>query len=308
VFALARLRVLRTAKASLTRTFYLDEQPTGATGAVHVTITRLDGTPVENNDAAGPDANQLYTYTFGGRDVLDELIVSWAATVAGDLITLDQDRLEIVGGFYFGLAEGRNVDPQALSNTTKFTTADLIDKRIAVEDECERITEQAHVPRFCREILDGQGQSGLQLLWPWTRAVRSVSVRVSTSSAYIPMTTDQLARVAPSDDGVLRLDQGLFWPTTGFYWGAIWPYGRRNIIVEYEHGLDCPSPDIVRGSKIRFKSMLLQSRSALTDRGERVAVSEAGIVHLASPSEYSTGIDEVDAAYARAPSPRPSFG
>jgi len=305
---MSRIRVLRTAKASLTRTFFLDETPTGATGAVHVTITRLDGTAVENADAAGPDGSQLYSYTFGGRDVLDELVVTWTATVGGDAIVLDQDRLEIVGGFFFGLAEGRNVDKVALGNTTNFPTSDLILKRIEVEDECERICEQAFVPRFAREVLDGTGRADLRLKWPWTRVVRSIQLAPVYGAPYVAFTDAQLAATAPGDDGVLRLDAGLYWPTTGFLWGAVWPYGRRNIIVEYEHGLDCPTPDIARGSKIRFKSMLLQSKSSVPDRAERIAVTEMGTVLLASPTENTTGISEVDAAYARAPSPRPGFG
>lgn len=307
---MAQYRVLRTAQATITRTFFLDELPTDADGSVAVTAARLDGTDVPALGAAatGPDANHAYTYTFAGLDVLDEVTLTWAATVGGDAITLDQDHVQVVGGFYFSLSEGRGAD-SALASTTTYPTADLIRIRTETEDECERITGQAFVPRFAREVLSGEARSELRLEWPWVRALRRISIRPSISAAYVDMTADQLAMVAPGDDGVLRMDQGFFWPTTAWSaWGWQWPMGRRNIIIEYEHGLDYPPPDIVRGAKLRFKSIALQPKSRVPDRAERLMTTELGVVTLATPSKDSTGIPEVDAAYQRAPRPVPSFG
>jgi hypothetical protein len=302
------IRVLRTAKATLNRTFYIDELPTGATGNVVVTVSRLDGTIVEGpTNATGPDANQLYTYVFGGRDVVDELIVSWAATVSGDAIVIDSDHIQVAGGFLFSLSEGRGVDT-VLASQSKYPTARLIQARLETEDECERICGQAFVPRFCREVVDGRGESFLKLRWPWIRAIRSISVRPTPGSAYAAMTAGQLAVVVGGDDGVIRIDAGISWPTTGYWWGAVWPMGRSNVIVEYEHGLDYAPPDLVRGAKIRFKSLVLQPTSALPDRAERIATTETGVVILASPSEDRTGIPEVDACYGRHSRPVPSFG
>jgi hypothetical protein len=304
---MALIRTLRTAKTTLTRTFYLDEAVTPATGGVTVAVTRLDGTAVESGAAAGPDANQQYSYTFGGLDVLDEVIATWTATVAGDAIVLDADHIQVAGGYLFSLAEGRGVDT-ALASTSKYPTSSLLARRLETEDECERICGQAFVPRFAREVVDGLGQSFTRLRWPWIRAIRSISVRSVPGGAYLPMTSTQLANVIAGDDGVLRLDAGISWPTTGYWWGSVWPMGRRNMIVEYEHGLDYPPPDLVRGAKIRFKSLVLQPSSALPDRAERIATTETGVVILASPSEDRTGIPEVDACYARHSRPVPSFG
>lgn len=301
------IRTLRTTKLTLARTFYLDEQPTGASGAVTVTITRLDGTAVQSGSATGPDANQQYTFVFNGSDTLDILLVSWAATVAGDALVIDSDQIEICGGYLFSLAEGRSVDTQ-LSSASKYPSTLLASKRIETEDECERICGQAFVPRFSREILDGRGQSFLRLRWPWIRNVRAISIRNTPAGAYIALTAGQLANVVGGDDGVLRDDAGVSWPTTGFFWGTVFPMGRRNIIVEYEHGLDYPPPDLVRGAKFRFKSLILQSQSALPDRAERIATVATGVVLLANPSEDKTGIPEVDACYGRHSRPVPSFG
>lgn len=289
---MAVIRVLRTVKADLGKAFYLDEVGTPATGAVTVSVTRLDGTVVDAATASGPGVGNVYTYAFPGRDVVDELLVSWSATVGGDAVVLDQDVVQVVGGFFFGLAEGRAVD-SALSSTSKYPTADLIEQRVATEDECERICGQAFVPRFAREVLTGFGNAALVLKHTRIRAIRSVSVNGQAWSA------GQLAGVGFSDAGVAYVSSG---------WAAGITSGSRNIVIEYEHGLDRPPPEIIRGSKMRFKSLVLSGRSALPDRAERLVTVEAGTVLLASPSAEKTGIPEVDAIYGRYPSPRPGFG
>lgn len=287
---MTELRVLRTAKATLTRTFYLDEVGTDPTGSVAVTVTRLDGTAVESGNAVSTGTPGEVSYTFGGRDVVDELKLTWSATVGGDAIVLDQDRIEVVGGFYFGLAEGRAVD-RALSDVTKYPTADLIERRIETEDECERITGQAWVPRFCRETVSGTGSRTLQLSRPFVRAVRAISV------AGVAYAAPTVAVTQFSDLGLIYRDAG-------------WTWGHNNIVVEYEHGRDRPSSEIVRAAKLRFKSLAMEGRSALPDRAERVVTVDqaGGSVVYGAPSETKTGIPAVDAIYARNPPPQPGFG
>ena len=242
------LRVLRTAKATLSRVFYLDEAETLPAGSVAVSVARLDGTVVESGNATGPDVQGAFAYTFGGRDVLDELTVSWSLTLGGDAMVLDQDTIEVVGGLYFGLAEGRATAPE-LANTTKFPTAKLVDARIETESECERITGQAWVPRFRRAVVSGDDRAGLVLPDTMIRAVRAVSVG---GTAYAPA---DVADLQFSDVGLLMRSSG-----------AWWPKGSRNVIGEYEHGQARPNPDIVRGAKLRFKGLVLEGRRSMPDR------------------------------------------
>lgn len=300
-------RILRTQAVTLSHVFDPAEIPTDADGTVGVSLARLDGTVVTAGNATGPDGEHRYTYPYAGSATLDHLTVTWTATVAGDALTLDQDQLEIVGGFWFGIAEARKADP-ALASLGKFPTTDLEGYRIEVEDEGERICGQAFVPRFAREILDGTGRPSLRLRWPWIRTVRKVAISNIYGDPMIDLTADQLRRVAPGDDGVLRLDDGFLWAATGWTWGTVWPPGRRNVLVEYEHGRDVPPADIRRAGRIRIKSLALQPLSALPDRAERIAVTEAGTVLLAVATRDTVGLPEVDGAYARYPDPRPGFG
>ncbi len=285
---MATIRVLRTAKATLTRSFYLDEAGAIPSGSVAVSVTRLDGTAVESGTAVADGAGG-YAYTFGGLDVLDVLELSWSATVGGDAIVLDQDRIEVVGGFYFGLAEGRAVD-RVLADPVKFPVADLIERRIEVEDECERLTDQSWVPRFCREAVQATGGTALVLSHPLVRAVRAVSVA-------------GVAYAGPVVSALEFSSLGLLYRSAG------WARGQQ-VVVEYEHGHDAPNAEIRRAAKLRFKSLLLESVAPLPDRAERVVTVDqaGGSTVYASPTADKVGIPAVDAIYGRYGSPRPGFG
>jgi hypothetical protein len=299
----ATSRVLRTAKSTLSRVFYLDEVATPATGVVTVAITREDGTAVQSGNATLAGDGVTYTYTYNGSDVLDRLMVSWALTIGGDSLILDQDVIEVVGGFYFGLSEARQIDT-VFANTARYPTADVTDVRLQTEVECENITRQAHVPRFERETLDGHPRDRhLRLKWPWLRKVRSLSING------VPWDSDRIATIGADRLGIIRPGRAWYpWFDGGY--ANVWPWGVGNIVVEYEHGLDRPDADIVRGAKIRWKALMFErkSRSPLPDRSERLQVSEIGLVSIATESQWSTGIGSVDAAYARHMSPRPDFG
>lgn len=292
---MAEFRVLRTAKATLSRTFFLDEVGTPATGDVTVVVRRLDGAEVDAATAAGPDGDAAYTYTFPGLDVLDELVVEWSATVGGDAIVLDQDRIEVVGGFYFGLAEARSIDP-TFANAARYPASELIAKRRTAESECERLTGQAWVPRFCRETISGPPTGPLVLRWPFVRSIRSVTLN---GAAWAP---DAVAALKFTDQGLVR--------ATAQGWGAADGYGARNVVIEYEHGHDRPDPGIRDAAKLHFKSLLLATRSPLPDRAERlVATTTDGTSTVyRAPEPGRTGIPAVDAVYLAVGDPRPGFG
>jgi hypothetical protein len=280
------IRVLRTAKTTLSRAFFLDEVPTDATGPVTVAITREDGTAVQAGTALGPDGNHSYSFTFQGSDVLDRLNVAWSATVGGDAIIIDQDVIEIVGGFYFGLAEARAIDV-VFSNTARYPTADVVEVRAQTEDEAEQIMGQAFVPRYERELVTAYGDRPLRLSHPWLRAVRAIYIDgyPVPDAAWLP----------PDPLGLIRGD---------------WFGGVSAVDVEYEHGLDRPPPDVVRAAKTRWRSLMFErtTRSPLPDRSEAFTRSEVGLVKYGQEGPYATGIPSVDAAYARHGSPRPEFG
>lgn len=294
------IRALRTAKVTLTRTFYLDEAATDAAGAVTVTVKRLDGTTVQTGPASGPDlVTHAYTFTFDGRDVLDELVVLWTLTIDGDAVVLDQDRIQVVGGFFFTLAEGRSWD-NALANVSMYPTERLAAARIEVEDEAERLCgQQSFVPRFARVVVSGTGTSTLYVGKPHLRAVRSI---VETPPGGTPSTWDPatVAGVSLSPQGILTR------------WLGVWPLGPQNLTIELEHGLDYPPSEISRVSKIRLKSLMLSPKSGLPDRSVQIPGGGGQVqqqqVPLATANADKTGLPDVDAVYQGQPIPTPGFG
>lgn len=290
------IRVLKTAAATLTRTFYVDETATDLADPPTVTVKRLDGTPVVTGTAVDAPGSGVYTYTLPGGPAaptsatwqLDELVVSWTGTLAGAVVTLT-DIVEVVGGYFFGLAEARASD-NTLNDPVKYPTALLADKRIEVEQECERICGRAFVPRFARATVDGAGTGTLLVPHRDVRAVRAVSIDGTA------VTGSALTAVKPTAAGTLERTDG-----------ARWPAGTRNVVVEVEHGLDAPPADLQNAAMRRLRSLLNATRSGIPDRASSFTVTDGGTYRLAMPGRHKTGIPDVDAVYEAYSARLPGF-
>jgi len=264
-------RILRNTGANAEVTFEADGQPLNADAGVTVTITRADGSTLVGGDAATPVPGQIgrYRYPVAPRSELDHLTISWTGVFAGLTQTLVTD-LEIVGGFYVSLGEIRaRAD---LSDPAKFTVAQLVEARTWFEDTVEGYCDVAFVPRYAREVLDGSGTDTLWLTHHQLRRLLSVKIdgEVQTTTAWTPY-----------PDGRIVRDTGVF------------PVGRRNVEVAYEHGYDRPPSPLAKAAFVAIRDKLL------TDRvGERqyAVVTEAGIQRLSTPGrDRPFGIPFVDA-------------
>jgi hypothetical protein len=271
------VRIQKTARQTLTHVFSVDEVATDLTGDCTVTLKRLDGMTVDSATAGHPGLG-TYTYALPAQANLDSLTLDWSGLLAGATVTV-RDYVEIVGGFIFGLAEGRAAH-SGLASTTTYPPALLAAKRIAVEQECERICRQAWVPRFERELLSGTGTSRLPLARMVLRAVRAVSV------AGVAWSAPDVAAVAVSEHGILTRPGG-----------AIWPAGASNIVVEYEHGHDFPPEDVKDAAILRLRSKAGQNTSSVPDRATSFTITDGGVYRLSTPNREKTGIPEVDGPY-----------
>jgi hypothetical protein len=287
---MSTIRVLRTASAVLTRSVYVDEVLTDASAGMTVTARRLDGTAVSTGAAAHPGLG-IYTYTLPGRSTVDLLDVEWVGSVGGATVTLI-DRVEIVGGFLFGLAEARASDA-SLSDPVRYTSAMLASKRIEVEQECERICGWAFVPRFDRITASGTGTSFLTLPVQRLRTLRALSTRTQpgTTTVVTPFTD-----IAVEPGGrIVRYDGGIF------------PAGTSNIVIEIEHGWDQPPEDLKDKAMYRLRSLLNLTRSGVPDRVSSYSTPDGAVYRVTLPSRGTTGIPEVDAVYARREAPPIGF-
>ena len=287
---MSTIRVLRTAPATLTKPVTVDEVLTDASAGMTVTARRLDGTLVSTGAAGNPSVG-TYTYVLPGQATLDTLDVSWVGIVGGSTVTLT-DRVEIVGGFIFGLAEARGSD-SSLSDPLRYPTSALADKRLAVELECEKICGWAFVPRYTRVTASGTGTNVLTLPIQKLRTLRELSTRYQPGVTTVVTALTDIA-VEPGGQ-IVRYDGGIF------------PAGTSNIVVGVEHGHDYPPEDLKDKAMYRLRSMLNLTRSGVPDRVSTYSTPDGAHYRVVLPRRGSTGIPEVDAVYQRYEAPPIGF-
>jgi len=269
----------------MSHTFFQDGVGTDAAAAVTWVRKRLDGSTVDSGTATvGTVGDGIYTFPLPASAVLDTHTVDWTGSYGGAPFTA-RDFVEFVGGHLFGLAEARAMPPAL--NVTVYPWAMLADRRVATEDECERICNVAMVPRFKRRVLDGKGTPDLITPDLMLLTLRAVSVDG------VALTGPELAAVGVTDSGIITLD-------TGYSGGGVWPRGRRNIVVEYEHGYDYPPPDVAEAGMLRLRDRLGQFDTSTPTRAISFTTSEGGTYRLSTPSKTKTGHPNVDAVYEAA--------
>lgn len=289
-------RVAKSAPATLTHTFVVDETPTDAAAGVTVTITDANGTAVVTAAATVHGATGVYTYAMAGQALLARYSVAWTGTFSGSVVT-ETDYVEIVGGFFFNLADARGSD-SSLTDTVKFPIASLKSTRQEVEDEVEMICDRAFVPRYRRAVLDGSGSPDVLLTdFKWAaegrsaadvRTIRSATVAPLVGQTFVALTAGQLAALAVTADGMLRRVDG-----------AIWTEGVQNVIVEYEYGLPAPASELVRAALVRLRDRLSIPLTGISERASSFTAVDGGTYRLDMPGAFKTGLPMVDAVYSR---------
>lgn len=286
----ARQRVLQGAPATL-RVTLADQDGTAvnAAGALTVAVTRADGTvlvPAGTATSHGLTGAYSVALTAAQTAVLDELTAVW--TDAGDGSTTTTVH-EIVGGFFFTIADARNSNDGLLADPVVYPDAKILEKRQQVEDEAEEICDVAFVPRYARVTLDGDGSPDLLLAHNRIRTVRSVRVYpYKGASTYTALSQAQLAGLVVDNLGKLT--------RTDF---AVFAQGRGNVVVEYEHGYDQPQADLREAALVRLRSRLNKQKSAVDERATSFTAENGQTFKLSTAEAYKTGIPEVDAAYGR---------
>lgn len=279
---MAHQRILRNVPAVLSVTLVdSDGTPRAAVGDVTVEVKRSDDTIiVEETEAdAGSDTGVFITpLTAANSESLDELSATWTEGGGGVYTTV----IDVVGGYYFSLAEARRAAPN-FTDKQKYSDELILKVRQEVEEECERICNRAFVPRFKRMqfAFTGDGLDRLKL--------PNVDVRAVSA-----MTIDG-AQVAPS--ALVVESYGEVRYLAGGRFGALRPYGA-GVIVSYEYGLDNPPADLRRAALIRFASRLSLSKTGVPDRAE-FQIVDGRTFTLTTPGVRGshTGIREVDEVY-----------
>jgi hypothetical protein len=296
-------RILRAAAATLSVQFTdSNGEPVAVTGPVTVRVQRADGTDVKAAGTAtsgSGSAPRTVALTAAQTATLDLLTATWtdAATTTSRVTYI-----EIVGGYYFTVAEARAAQP-VLADTSKYPTAMILDRRRQVEEELERICGRqrsgvrSFVPRFRLVTIWGLGTDRLRLPSRDVRTIRSVSF------GGVSLSVSALANIVPTADGVMRryrpylssIDESPFG-----VWGFTFPENTR-VDVAYEYGWDSPPRDLKDAAMLRLKTLLTGPTSALPERALGYSDGQGGSYSLATAGRngFDTGHPDVDAVYHR---------
>lgn len=286
----------RTAAYLLTHTFYLPgtETATDPTGTPTYTVTSAAGATVASGNATvvGGSSGQV-TLTVPAQASVDLLTVAITATVGGASL-IEYDTVEVVGGFLFGLAEGRASD-SSLTDPEKYPTSALEWARAAAEWECERILDRTLVTRYAFTTLDGTGTNQIVLPGPdvdrsfrdFVR-LRSVSVAPQVDETFVDFSAAELADVAVDPDGTA-------WRSSG----DVYTWGRQNVRVGWEYGRTLAiQRDLKEALLTRFRFWCNVRRSGIPDRTTSYTTVDGNTYRVALPGAYATGVPDVDAVYS----------
>jgi len=287
-------RVQRNTPSTLSVTFYANESPVDPDGqAVTVSAVKADGTVHTSSTAATRTGVGVYTYALPSQSALQYLTFSWNGLIGGVSTTL-QTEVEIVGGFLFTIAQLRAYDSSL--TVGKYPYIKMVEARMSVENEFERICNRAFVPRFQRETLNGDGTEHLWLEKPDVRAITKLTVDgVDKLAAWV---TAGLLRVDKDATNLLFFEEG-----TG--WFPEW----SDIVIEYEHGMKHVPFPIYDKSQQRARGYLTSKNARIDERVSVVNAEGFGRFNLATPGMemgfgryvragkgvYYTGIPEIDA-------------
>ncbi|MDG4826023.1 hypothetical protein O7635_29590 [Asanoa sp. WMMD1127] len=254
------MRFLSGRAVTLTHTF-LDDEDALTPDDVTVTVTR-DGASTPT--AEGPATRDGTVYTFSaGLLPQGVYTVRFSSSAVTDTL-----RIEVVGGFLFGIPEVRK--PALELPATRYPAAEVRQARDVVEREFERITGRSFTPRTL--YVEASDLGGCTDLLP-VRDVRSV-VALGTPDGPVSLTLD---RVGP------------------FAYVPELPHGTAGVEIEY--GFTEVPEDIRRVGLVRLRWVLTEDRSAIPDRATSYQPVDGGTYTLATAGRagYHTGIPDVDA-------------
>lgn len=278
---MSRLRVLRNAQGLIDHTFLVGTTPTDPTGNVAtVDITRGDGSVFGSNQATVRQTVGIYRYTLAPQADLEIFTMLFEGTFGGVAQQSTPTLVEIVGSFFVSLVDIRALE--GLSDATKYPNAKFEEARAWFEDLAERFCGVAFVPRYGRDVIDGDGTTTLLLSRMRIRKLLSVKVdgvAVATSDFKV------------SSIGKLTRTTGSF-PTTA----------PQNVEVIYEHGYDAPKDDLRNAALIAIRDRVLGPKTGVPDRAVAVQSEFANVTLQTAGPDHPTGIpavDEVLRAYSR---------
>jgi len=253
-----------------------------------VTLTRPDGTPGPAAADITRVSQGVYDFRLVAADVADPVVydVAWSGSIGGQPTTITT-QVEAVGEFLFNLSDLRglrvgNGTPFAATAVPNFTDEQLHEARTATLEEFTRILGFSPVPRFAREVHDGDGCDRLAL--DEREATKLLAVTVDGA-------VQNLGGWTLQESGILRTTSA-FRPA-GYIRGGI-----ANVAVEYVHGWQRVEGDggiigMARAAMRLIPGLADAASSVTTPDGTSISFDPAGQVTRAGQIRHF-GIAAID--------------
>lgn len=268
-------RVKKGAIDTLTAYFYDGGESPVDKGAVSVSVASDDGTVLQTGAATNTSGTYTFALSLAATAAIDLLTVTW--TSGTETLTT---YVEVVGGFYFELAELRAMND--LGSDTAYPTARLRAARDWIEGRIDQACNASFVRRYARDRwASWAGDTRLVLRdSAWPRRLLSVTVAG---------TAQDVSTLAVTPYGEVTYSTGLPWLV----------YGWQAVDVRYEAAyVDVCPPDLHDAAlqAARWRLISTDGQSGIPSRATSLT-NEFGNVQLATArtGDRPTGIPDVDA-------------
>lgn len=226
------VQVAKGTSITVTETFSVDGTPADLDSGVPSVVAKFpDGSsltpaPIASGTWTGRTTGQYRIVLDGQAEVTYLDPITWTGTIGGKQQVL-YSRVEWVGAMLFTLAELRafkvgNGYPFAENAVPLFSNRQLMDARAAVLDEFEDILGFSPVPRYAREVHDGDGSGTLLLRKLMAHRDGLLSVKINGAAQVV-------------GDYSLR-PSGMLRATSDYVASGTFTAGADNVAVEYRHG------------------------------------------------------------------------
>jgi hypothetical protein len=214
------MHVLRSTPVTISNTWYSDGEIADPGEGVTVAVVLPDGSTLEPapNVTGSGAAPRNATILASATAELGVVTATWTSSALGVATTT----FEVVGDVLFTIAEARAFDGGALSSATRYPTEVIEQARARITDWFQELCGVSFIPRGITTVLDGSGRD--TLLLSDLRILRVRSVETRAGGTWTALSPEDLDDVQPGWGQLIRDVRG------------IWPSGRRNVRVRYEHG------------------------------------------------------------------------
>lgn len=228
------VQILRKTSVTPMHTFQANGVPSDIdSGLPTLAIVKPDGTaytplPTVSGSWTLPTPRTTGQYRFVLPRQLECTWLDYELTgnVGGEPQTLG-GRVEWVGALLFTIADLRAFkvgDTAKFASATTWPDAKLHEARTAILDEFQHFLGFSPVPRFSREVVDGNGSGMVSLVDPGLKAHPNGLLSVTVDGVAQPVGNYTLKR------------SGLLYATSGYRPSGYFPDGISNVAVEYRHG------------------------------------------------------------------------